>query len=995
MIETCDIVVQPDLSYQVTAILDIEGAAATAAPAILTCRAFDGQGRELAEPSNGFLLSDLYGPHMQLGMPGLNGDMPIAQIITPPAGTASLRLTLHRWRARQVALRAPMQVAPYSPPAPDAGPDHRLMQQIERPAQAGDIFELTAHFDRTLDARAVVAAVRFTAADGTHLAPEGAVPLSGEVGHFHYMAPSIRTDDDTATDHDGFAKFHAPPGAAQISVQLLRWSADSALTLLRADLTPRSAQRDVIGSGELAIGTADWCAFRANILVAGPQPTLVDLSFYDAGGHLLPSPAQGLERGPRYDNFARLTPDPLSRHDGRQPIHLAFRPPAGAQLIRWHLQVAGDATRSLDTVPILRALTAKDDAAQPPWTEPEAGLGNRLSSRLPDDPAPGRMQQQGYAPIARLASAVDANTWIILTAQLARAAGGLHHANIILHAAFFDTAGAPLPYDPAPGFGTTTGAGIHRSLCIPPQDPAGTQAQIEAPVRIAKDAAYAVFSLIARHHDSGITADGFAAKFATVTEVQRCLSPTFMNRPQLIQALDIANYAGGLQARHAIYQALSIVDSANKGYAYRARVLAETLQVQAVQWRPEVGQISPYSAKQTHILHLTGAADPPPAIAQQQAMSGLLPVICPPLGAHRGDAVPLGDGTAEALSAAGAVRAVIDLPSYEADDLSPPSRLCLETRLQNRILQRHQCAFVHVHAGIGACATALRGIALAQAHRLPLIYDLHEMSEIDLSHEVRLFGNEQADRCLAAADRIVVATLAAQSALTDRGVPSHRIAVIPDAVPPEFERAGPAAEVAHLRKVHNLPQTGVIGHICAHDPAQAPGIVAAGVTELARDLPGLTLVLLGSEAPRQMLAQQLHGSGLRILCPETPDSAEMRAWVQACTIVIPPFDAPISETIHAALIAMAQGTPVILPDCPDTARLAGPDQPRARLVPPQDAAALARDLRQMLAGGIDRAALATTARRWIRTDRLWVHRLTQFEAAYAAAHAAHAQIGTE
>jgi glycosyltransferase involved in cell wall biosynthesis len=965
MIETCDIQLQPGRAYALTAALTVDGAAISYAPALLTCRFFDRAGQQVAGVPDGFATSALYGTHTVLGAAGVDGDITASAVITPPAGAVRAVLALHRWRARHVTTRAPMQVLPCAAAAQPA-PDVRLMRHLAVPAVPGETYEISARFDNALCARAVVVAVQFSDAAGAPLPPEASVPLSAEVGHFQYMA---HTAEPRRDDKDGLTKFRAPAGAASIAVRLLRWTSGADLVLEDAHITAQSARPDVIAAGTLMIPGAaiGWCAFQADLNIAGPEPLTVALTFTDKEGDVLSAPAGGMEHSARQDNFVQRMPDLLNRHDGRIPVSVAFQPPASATAAHWILSAVEGGALALNGRPRIVRITGR--AKQRRNDYGEARLVARLSQGTVQSDLYAAMARRGHDPLARLALTVQAGTWLALIGKLHRAGGGMGHATIAVRAEWFNADSAPLPQAAAPGFGHSAALGWHRSVCLTAND---VEAEFAIPIHVPDGATYALIDCIPLQPISQITARSMTARSVDMADISALLDPVQMTRAQLIQALDIVEHTGDARARHGILMALASVDPATKGYVYRARILGDALRALDPDWLPETGKIRYYDADQSRICHLAKNHGDAALLADMQSVAGSRSLICSPLSkpSDTVDTAPK-EGITETRSAAGTLVATIDLPGFQPDDLPPDDRASLTARLHGRTIARYRASLIHVHTGALNWDLAMIGLALSRAAALPLVHEWQPGCRADA------VSDAQIRHYLSAAAATVVPSFEAQAAAIALGTPDQRLHLIPHAVPPMFALLGDAAEAGRRLRLHGLPRSATILHVCV---AGCTCTASDNLSRMVQALPGAALVIVGQD--RDISAQ---AGALR---PDVNDDADLCLWMRAATAVVPPLGLNADRMIPIALSAMAQGRPVLMQNTPDAAALAGPDQSRAILfgAGPDDMVEAAHST---WADGDTSRAMGAAARRWICTTRLWPQRAAQYDAVYDAARANH------
>ena len=908
--------------------------------------------------------------------------MEINQIIIPPAQAAFATLTLHRWRARDVSLAAPLEITAYEPQAgtpPDNAANRKhtdwLLWQKTAPAVPAETYELHAIFDRALSKRDIVATIRFTDADGVECAPGAPILKSDRVGYFQYLAPvdatfSAASRKTHADGTAGFAKFKAPPNAVRLKACLLRWSHIPPDALESATLIPRADRVDLLAQGLIDVPytqDAKALTLNAHLRVGGPEPILMDLSFLDTAGEPLKATGRPLSHHTEFDTFLRLTAPPLSRHDGLLPVHVPLPLPEGTQALRWAVFLPDGGDHSLHETPSLAASPPAHGIQ--PKTEINTALYDDLITIAGTPTYHAHAAHHGFDLLASAALALEPSAasleegWHLLDLDLAREAGGLAHANIVLCATYFDADKQVLAAQPLSGFALSDDFGLHCSLTVTPLDTYGNTGQTRAPLPVPEGASFALFDVIACHPDSQITTNALVLEPIEAAEACRALDVMRMSRPQLIKALDIAETTGDLNARHAILSALSVVDPQTKGYAYRSRILAETLEVHAQGWLPEVGPIPAPTARYqslSDVFHL--AADPfggPHSVMAQQASHGLRPVW-----ANGFDSAP------DRPLPAGVVDTAFVLPKDGASEMSYGNRLSLEARAHGKVLRAARSGVIHVTTDFANADMALVGAALARAHGLPLVLDLVTLTHAQADPVL-------IDRCLRAADRIVLATQTDRTASCLTAALQDRIDIIPPALDPTFETPVPRAALTSLRAAQGLNLQKTIGYYGPRD-----GNPLETLAPVAQMPSPPTIILLGPGSLHHAL--QLRAAGLHVLCPDENErsAGDMPVWYRLClSVIIEAGTLPLT-LLETALKAVSQGCRTLLPDGPDARAFAGPNEARAGLFAPDRADAVAEAL---TAQGAHTQEHQNAAQHWLRSERLWAHRIAAYHVTYRAA----------
>jgi glycosyltransferase involved in cell wall biosynthesis len=258
---------------------------------------------------------------------------------------------------------------------------------------------------------------------------------------------------------------------------------------------------------------------------------------------------------------------------------------------------------------------------------------------------------------------------------------------------------------------------------------------------------------------------------------------------------------------------------------------------------------------------------------------------------------------------------------------------------------------------------ALAALApLAGLLRRPVVFELHA-----LGPRLRASG------LLARATRVVALTGATRQQVIDTGVPPARVMVAPDAV--DLARFDVPMERAECRRRVGLPpDRPVIGYVGRFETMG----MDKGIPTLIRALPAIgtaardrrpLLLCVGGPLDRvsgYLAVARQHGvSADDVRFVDRVPPVEVPYWMKACDAGTIPFDWTDHFAHHASPLKMfeymAAGVPIVASDLPALREVLRHDE-NALLVPPGDAAGLARALTDVLADPALAGRLARQAR---------------------------------
>ncbi|SEG20091.1 Glycosyltransferase involved in cell wall bisynthesis [Jhaorihella thermophila] len=910
-----------------------------------------------------------------------------------------------------------------------AAPSPSPWRRLDCAVTPGTEYVVQARFAGPFVSRRALARVAFEDAGGNPVPPPAGTPHSDAVGHYRYLETDGASAEAGARLNTGLTGFAAPPGAARMHVDLLPWAGGDSLVLEAAEIHPHDGAQGRVATGELELPRGAGHVALTGALIAGDRAeeplARLRLRFFDRSGQPIIATAEGLRRDGFHDNTAIIAADPLGPRDdrGTHPLRVRFRPPTGTQRLIWSLYPAEEgADVRLDgalSVAVLNGASAAPGtggarlrAASGATSAPDEDQIARLRARLPQDPAWITIARRGDAVLAEIALTVVPEEWVTIEARLSRDAGRLDRARLFLLPVFFDAADGLLEAD-IPGCSSSSALGRHRLVTPMPEDDRATQARLSEPFRAPEGAARALFYLVANHVDPGIRLEGLTARPAAPHTLFDAIDISRMDRARLVQAETIARAVWDLPAWRTISRALGVMGGDRAADRLRrAEALTGQLTELDTGWLPELPPQPPLDADPRTVLHLlkvicpeegSGGAVRSTSILESQAASGLRPVACLPLAAPRGDMAGRPDGIVS-LERNGVSVNFLNFSALDPRALPATDLLRFETALHNRVLRAHRASLIHAASGFRGYENALKGLALAQANGLPMVYEVrsfHEhtwrpVSATHLGDGLTRLRMAQEDRCMAAADAVVTISRAMETNLRERGVPADRLFVVPNAIGPTFETLCPMQEADALRARHGFAGPVTVGYISNFSLREGHRVLLEAFARLVAAGHDLHLVMVGDGPERPKLAEEVRQRRLgdRVTMPGPVDHGEIRAWYRAIDLFIVPRIADFASDYVTPLKpfeAMSQQVPVLMSDRPVAREIAGEREERAGIFPSGDAEALAGAIAAALADRSALAARAAAARDWVLRERVWASVARRYDAVYATARDIHAQ----
>lgn len=285
---------------------------------------------------------------------------------------------------------------------------------------------------------------------------------------------------------------------------------------------------------------------------------------------------------------------------------------------------------------------------------------------------------------------------------------------------------------------------------------------------------------------------------------------------------------------------------------------------------------------------------------------------------------------------------------------------------------------------IHAASNHITGFAAACAAReagLPFIYEvrgLWEVTRASVEPGFRDTVGYAAQRRMEIevaknADRLLVNGSALSEVFQQAGIPENRIRIAHNGCTPgDFDKA---AEIAPaLRARWNLDERPVIGFVGSLTPYEGLMDVLTACQSLP--MQSYQLLFVGDGPARPTLEAAVARLGLSAQTHFTGRVTPQEARASYGLIDIAPLvrpDTPVARLTPPLkpLDVMAGRSALVVSDLPPLREFAA--EKRGIVVKPGDVNALTSTLGDLLSAPQKRAALATTARHWVETNRRWAH----------------------
>ncbi|WP_412507126.1 glycosyltransferase [Roseovarius sp. SYSU LYC5161] len=1023
----------PDQRFRLRTTLRVAAPSPEKPPALIALSFRDAQGNVLPSPYKGIFQSKRYGAFLYLGEPGLDGQFEVTAEAAAPPGATSVEIFLYRWYAGSVSvpeepewLTLEQLSETLSDKQDSEKPGLDLLVSLARDVEPGEGYEVSGWIDSPapLPERFALASVIFETRDGREVPPLPGISVSSRVGAYRYLTPSDHALSANETKFRAHAVFIAPREAARMNVRLIRWRAEEGLAVQDPEVAWLGAPDQCIAHGESGLELTKWFALQGRLRFRSADSKhigIVIFSFKDAAGEPVLTTAEGLSTSERFLNYAYIRddrdPDP---EDVRETdFFISCKRPEGAQHVSWRLMPWDANMAELAHPPRIRELDTSADACLDglsgqarilnDLSEEHAGI---LRRNLPRDPLLTNLARRRLAVHAEAITRTQEGDWLTVKANLKWAKGTLSGNRMAIHPVYFDLSGDRLEAPSLLGCAESERIGGYRYIALQEDGEPG-KGWFRESFLTPPGAAYAAFYLLSVNGPAEIGVKSVTCAPIHREDIFTGLDLSELKTGQLTGLAQIADRIWDLKAQRAIYVALSWAEPKTTKYSQKARSLSNQLEPLDPGWLPALPARRPVASPDPKsVLHLfkvicpdesSGGAVRSTCIVEEQAAQGLRPVVCMPLGAVPADQDTLRDGLGEVTRNGVAVN-YLNFTPIEPRALSLAKRYSFETLMYDRVVKKRKCSLIHAASGFHGYENALKGLALARANDLPLVYEVrsfHEhtwrpLGDTEKGESLTHLRQAQEDRCMAAADTVVTISLSMVENLQARGVPADKLFFVPNSIGDEFITLGGAGDIAALRDRTGLTGKTTIGYISNFSRREGHIVLLDAFTRLVARGHDLHLVMVGDGPEREKIMEEVRARKLtgRVVMPGGVDHADIKSWYNCIDYFVVPRIRDFASdhvTPLKPFEAMSQEIPVFMSDVPVTREIAGKDHERADVFPPGDDAYLAGLIETALGKRTELKNRAAEARQWILAERTWSNTVRRYEEVYAHARAAHAR----
>ena len=291
-------------------------------------------------------------------------------------------------------------------------------------------------------------------------------------------------------------------------------------------------------------------------------------------------------------------------------------------------------------------------------------------------------------------------------------------------------------------------------------------------------------------------------------------------------------------------------------------------------------------------------------------------------------------------------------------------------------LKSFPAQLIHAHS------PCLNGLA-ALGHKRPLLYEMRSSWEdAAVSQGITVEGSlrYRASRALETyvvkrADAVAVICEGLRRELIGRGVVPERIAVVPNALPPEMFQVASAVDGARIRQRFGLDQERVIGFFGSFFEWEGIDTLILAIKQMLPLLPDVRLLLAGGGRQEDQLRQLARENGVanKVIFAGRVRHEEVPAFYAAVDVMVyPRVSDRLTEMVTPLkpLEAMAQRKLVVASNVGGHRELIE-DGETGVLFPPGDQEALVRALLEALAAPVAMRVITTRARQTVERERQW------------------------
>ena len=328
----------------------------------------------------------------------------------------------------------------------------------------------------------------------------------------------------------------------------------------------------------------------------------------------------------------------------------------------------------------------------------------------------------------------------------------------------------------------------------------------------------------------------------------------------------------------------------------------------------------------------------------------------------------------------GIVHHRLDLgPTYRTREIPYDQILSDQATLTARLSRRINPAVIQAGSGYRGYETALVGLAVAKYLAVPMIYEMRSFlehtwtPEFDRSEEGEYYQrrHDQETRCLLNADLVITIAEAMREEIILRGVPSDKVAVVPNVV--DVGRFQPRSRPGDLARRYGLGNRQVLGYISNLGAREGIDNLIKSVGILRSSGLDVAGLVVGDGPEREYLEELVSGLGLEehfVLTGHVPNEQIEDHYALIDLFVVPRVDDRAARLVTPLkpLEAMAMEIPVMAADLPALRELVAPGV-RGEIFTSGDPESLAATAAAVLDSEETMSRFTTNAKSWILEER--------------------------
>jgi len=370
-----------------------------------------------------------------------------------------------------------------------------------------------------------------------------------------------------------------------------------------------------------------------------------------------------------------------------------------------------------------------------------------------------------------------------------------------------------------------------------------------------------------------------------------------------------------------------------------------------------------------------------------QQLAGFTPEVVTSLGFPSNKGVV---GAPDHETIDGVVHHRFDPPDVDAKTVPFDVGLTMNVNWAVPIADQFVPNIVQAGTGYRGFETALMGIAIADRHDVPFVYEVRGFQEqtwtsnIPRSEKGEYYRRRirQEDRCMRRADLVITIGEAMAEEIVARGIPAEKVGVVPNAV--DVGRFSPREKSVDLIAKYGLANRFTIGYISnlgaregIDDLIRAVGVLRSKGTEVA--------CLIAGDGPERQrldaLVEDLELQDRVVLTGHIPNDQIEDHYALIDLFVVPRIDDRASRLVTPLkpLEAMAMRLPVISSDLPALRELVSPGD-RGMVFRPSDPVSMASVIEGLVNDPGERDRLATAGSAWVGEHRTVESNARRYEA---------------